>query len=95
MNFEADKEQHILRILKESLPPKYVRQGIKKEMTLHGDLGMDSMAMASFAFRVEDELNVSFNELVERVADFRTVADVLTIIGSMAGSDGHRPNTAC
>lgn len=93
MNCNTENEERILKLLKESIPPKYVRNGIKREMTLHADLGMDSMAIASLAFRAEEELNVNFNELIERVADFKTVDDVLSIIGKMTDSECLREST--
>lgn len=55
------------------------------EMSLYSDLGLDSLALASLAFQVEEEFGVPFDELAARVADFRTVGDVVRILSELSG----------
>lgn len=74
----------VYQLLREIKPPS-LEEEIRPEMSLYGDLGLDSLALASLAFRVEEEMGIPFDALATRVMDFRTVGDVIQILSEISG----------
>jgi acyl carrier protein len=75
-----DVEATVLRLLLEVVPWQFARIPLTMDLSLQSDLGVDSMGKLSVAFRVEEEFGLDLSEHVGRVAEIRTVGDVVRFV---------------
>ena len=67
----------ILRLLREVIPWQFSKKDIHPEMSLQGELGIESLGKVALAFRLEEETGVDLSEFTGSIADIRTVKDLL------------------
>lgn len=67
--------ERLMNLIKENMPDVDVSKATP-EARLKEDLGMDSIGLMMLSMAIEDEFNVTFNEVVT----FSTVQDVLNFL---------------
>lgn len=74
-------ETQINSLLHNVVPRKYRSNIDNKDTSLASDLGLDSMAMVSFAFMLEEEFNISLIDVLgERITEIHTVGDIHKVV---------------
>ena len=81
MQVETEIEENILTLLSEFIPRKKKLREITEETELQRELGVNSIALLSLVFRVEEEFNVDLSQIDfgAELAKLRTVGDLLRI----------------
>ena len=72
-----DAEAIIQRLLREIVPWQLAKKDITPEMSLHGELGIDSLRKMALAFRLEEEAGVDLTQFTGDLADLQTVQDLI------------------
>ena len=76
-------ESRVLQLLREALPWQLGKKEITREMTLHGNLGLNSLARMALLFRLEEEFDLDLTAEAEKFVNVRTVADLLSVMTEM------------
>ncbi len=81
MQVETQIEEKILALLSEFIPHKKKLREITEETELQRELGVNSIALLSMVFRVEEEFKVDLSQIDfgAELAKLRTVGDLLGI----------------
>ena len=79
-------ESRVLQLVRESLPWQLGKKEITREMTLHGDLGLDSLARMALLFRLEEEFNIDLTASAEKFVNVRTVEDLFCVMNELMGA---------
>jgi len=69
-------EERIIALLAESVPGKFKKARITRDMRLQRDLGLDSLATASLMFRLEGEFGLDLGAVTDLGA-LRSVGDLI------------------
>jgi len=83
---DARLELAVFAQLREVMPPKARKLEIVREMRLQGDLGLDSLALASLLFGLEGEFGLDLMadpDMPARMREVRTVADLVAFAASL------------
>lgn len=80
-------ESRVLHLLREALPWHSAKKEITPEMTLHGNLGLDSLARLALLFRLEEEFDLDLTASAEKLVNVRTVEDLVSGITGLLRSD--------
>ena len=80
-------ESRVLQLLREALPWQHGKKEITREMTLHGNLGLDSLARMALLFRLEEEFDLDLTASAEKFVNVRTVADLLAVMTELMARD--------
>ena len=86
MSADARLEQAVFAQLREVAPPEARKLKIAPELRLQGDLGLDSLALASLLFGLEGALGLdlmSDPDMPDRMRQVRTVADLVAFAASL------------
>ncbi|RKH51066.1 phosphopantetheine-binding protein [Corallococcus llansteffanensis] len=81
MDADAKFDEKVLSLLTATLPGPLKQTRITPELSLRKDLGIDSLGVAAFVFRLEDAFGIEIGDLVLAidVARLDTVGDVLEV----------------
>jgi acyl carrier protein len=81
MQVETQIEEKILALLSEFIPHKKKLCEMTKKTELQRELGVNSIALLSLVFRVEEEFKVDLSQIDfgAELAKLRTVGDLLEI----------------
>jgi acyl carrier protein len=73
-------EEKVFALVAEAAPAK-AGGGVRAEMSLRRDLGLDSLGLATLLFHFGEELGVDPDELIEMLAEepINTVADMVAL----------------
>jgi acyl carrier protein len=71
-------ESRVLHLLREAVPWQLGKTDITRDMTLHGNLGLDSLARMALLFRLEEEFDIDLIASAERFVNVRTVDDLFS-----------------
>jgi acyl carrier protein len=84
-------EEKVFALIAQAAPAK-AGGGLRPEMSLRRDLGLDSLGLATLLFRFGEELGTDANDLVELLADepINTVGDMVAL-GVRLTAEGPRP----
>ncbi|RKH56233.1 phosphopantetheine-binding protein [Corallococcus llansteffanensis] len=79
MDADAKFNEKVLSLIAEAIPGRFRKTKITPELSLQRDLGIDSLGIAAFVFRLEDAFGVEIGDLVVDidVGQMRTVGDAL------------------
>jgi acyl carrier protein len=80
----ADK---IIKLIAEAVPRRYRKAGLRTDMHLKHDLGLDSMGLAALLFRLESafEVDLSTLDLGAQMGSIRTVGDAIAMSRKLVG----------
>jgi acyl carrier protein len=80
----ADK---IMALLTEAVPRKYRKAGLRADMHLQHDLGLDSMGLAALLFRLEGAFGIDLGaiDLGAQMGSIRTVGDAIAMGQKIVG----------
>jgi acyl carrier protein len=80
----ADK---IIKLIAEAVPRRYRKAGLRTDMHLKHDLGLDSMGLAALLFRLESafEVDLSALDLGAQMGSIRTVGDAIAMSRKLVG----------
>ncbi|MET0793594.1 MAG: acyl carrier protein [Polyangiaceae bacterium] len=73
--FEVMQER-VLRIVEKAFAPGKAPGRILTDQDLRDELGLESMALLSIAFRLESEFGLDLSEHGAEIAELRTVAQI-------------------
>jgi acyl carrier protein len=73
-------ESRVLHLLREALPWQLGKKEITRDMTLHGNLGLDSLARMALLFRLEEEFDVDLTSSAEEFVNVRTVEGLVSVM---------------
>ena len=81
MELDARFEEKIIALLAQAVPRKYAKTKITRELRLRNDLGIDSLAIASLLFRLEEAFGMQLDEQAALVdlGQLRTVSDAIDL----------------
>jgi len=79
-------EARVLQLLREALPWQRGKKEITRDLTLHGDLGLDSLARMALLFRLEEEFDFDLTASTEQFVNVRTVDDLLSVMNKLMGT---------
>jgi acyl carrier protein len=74
-------------LLREVMPRNLLKLTLEDKMTLHGELGIDSMGLMCLAFRLEEEFRVDLTLHAEKVANLQTLGDVRELLKQLEGQE--------
>jgi acyl carrier protein len=79
MDVDAGIDEKLLALLAEAVPGKFKKKQITTETLLRKDLGLDSLALLSVIFRLEQIFGIDVGALdfTLNMAELRTVTDAL------------------
>lgn len=80
-------ESRVLQLLREALPWQLGKKEITRDMTLHGDLGLDSLARMALLFRLEEEFEIDLTASAEKFVNVRTVEDLFCVMNELIRRD--------
>lgn len=69
----------ILDLLREVIPWQFAKKEIRPDMSLHHELGIDSLGKLALAFRLEEVFGANLSDFAGDINSIRTVEDVLEI----------------
>jgi acyl carrier protein len=72
-----ETERRVLQLLREVLPWQSAKKPIGPEMFLQSDLGIDSLGKMALLFRIEEEFGIDLMDSTERLAQIRTVEELV------------------
>jgi acyl carrier protein len=74
-------DEKIISLLSETVPGKFRKAKITKEMRLHRDLGIDSLAVAALVFRLEEVFGIDLTDVDfgTSLGQMRTVGDAIDV----------------
>lgn len=74
-------EERLLKVIAQAVPAAYKKVKITPESNLARDLGIDSLALASLLFKLEEEFGVELDEVAEDfdMSSLRFVKDLIRI----------------
>jgi len=75
----AKMEESILGLLREVIPWQFSNKEIRPEMSLQGELGIDSLGKVAIAFRLEEEFGVDLTQFSGGIEEIRTVANLIEV----------------
>jgi len=76
------------QLIREVLP-RHLRDVILvNDLSLHGQLGIDSLGLMSLAFRLEEEFGIDLMEHADRVSAVNTVGDVVRLVVDISVMEG-------
>ena len=92
MQVETQIEEKILALLSEFIPHKKKLRELTKETELQRELGVNSIALLSLVFRVEEEFKVDLSQIDfgAELAKLRTVGDLLAIGNDLLANAAQR-----
>ena len=72
-------EEKILSLIAQSVPKKYKKAGITKDMRLLADLGIDSLGIIALVSRLEEQYGISVEDIDfdTGLSQMRTVGDAI------------------
>lgn len=73
-------ESRVLHVLREALPWQLAKKEITRDMTLHGNLGLDSLARMALLFRLEEEFDIDLTSSPEEFVNVQTVESLLSVM---------------
>lgn len=81
MDVDASIDEKLLSLLAEAVPEKFKKKPITMETLLRKDLGLDSLALLSVVFRLEQVFGIEIAQLdfTLQAGDLKTVTDVLRV----------------
>jgi acyl carrier protein len=73
-------EEMVFALIAQAAPAK-ANGGVRAEMSLRRDLGLDSLGLATLLFRFGEELGIDPNDFIEMLADetVNTVGDMVAL----------------
>lgn len=77
----------IERLLREVMPRSLQKVALQEAMSLHGELGIDSLGLMSLAFRLEEEFRLDLTQHAERVANLQTLGDLHRLVRELEPKD--------
>lgn len=80
MNREHVSDDDICRIIAGALPKQSARNGISPDMSLRGDLGIDSLGLMSIVFVLEEQAGIDAFSRVEEFVGAESVSDLIAIV---------------
>ena len=85
MTRNGSTEARVLQLLREALPWQLGKKEITRDLTLHGDLGLDSLVRMALLFRLEEEFDFDLTASTEQFVNVRTVDDLLSVMNKLMG----------
>ena len=82
----APIEVTLEKLVREVIPRRLHKVQLAESMSLQGELGIDSIGLISLAFRIEEEFQIDLMQDPDRVANVRTMGDVLGLIRDLTGA---------
>jgi acyl carrier protein len=80
---DADKsiDEKLLALIAEAVPGKFKKKALTMESMLRKDLGIDSLALLSVMFRLEQTFGIDISKLnfAPNMAETRTVNDAISM----------------
>lgn len=73
-------DKGICQIIAEVLPKAAVKGGVSPAMDLRGDLGVDSVALMSIVFVIEEKLGFDAFSHVQEFIEAERVSDIIDIV---------------
>lgn len=71
--------EKIIALIAEAVPRRYRKAGLRQDMQLQRDLGLDSMGLAALVFRLEGVFGIDLGavDLGAHMGSIRTVGDAI------------------
>lgn len=76
----ATTDDRICQIIASALPRATAEGGVSPGMDLRGDLGIDSVALMSIVFVIEEKLGFDAFSHVQEFIDAQRVGDIIDIV---------------
>ncbi|WP_369171282.1 acyl carrier protein [Streptomyces sp. R28] len=73
-------DEEICTIIASVIPKKAAKGGIRPDMSLRGDLGVDSLALMSIVFVLEENTGIDAFGQVDRFVAAEFVSDIIDIV---------------
>lgn len=84
MSISPELEKELVELIWRVVPKAYKKTTPSPELSLSQDLGIDSMALVSFTFSIEETYGCNLiDQLGEKIFEIFTVGDVLDIVGEL------------
>jgi acyl carrier protein len=86
MTAESDLERAVIAATREVVAAEFRKTAITPETRLQRDLGLDSLAIASLLFRLEEAFSLDLfgdPDLSTKMGDLRSVADLIALAASL------------
>lgn len=80
MNTSQVSDEEICQIIASVIPKKATKGGIRPDMSLRGDLGVDSLALMSIVFVLEEKTGIDAFGQVDRFVAAEFVSDIIDIV---------------
>ncbi|MCX0242553.1 acyl carrier protein [Streptomyces drozdowiczii] len=80
MNTSQASDEEMCRIIAGAIPKKAAKGGVRPDMSLRGDLGVDSLALMSIVFVLEEKTGIDAFGRVDAFVAAESVADVIAIV---------------
>ncbi|WP_162890134.1 acyl carrier protein [Streptomyces olivoreticuli] len=73
-------DDEICRIIASTIAQKAAKKGVSPEMSLRGDLGVDSLTLMSIVFVLEEKTGIDVFGRVEEFVRAESVADIIKVV---------------
>ncbi|MFE5868463.1 acyl carrier protein [Streptomyces roseifaciens] len=73
-------DDEICRIIASAIAQKAAKKGVSPEMSLRGDLGVDSLTLVSIVFVLEEKTGIDAFGRVEEFVRAESVADIIKVV---------------
>lgn len=93
MRRESDVASKVVKLIEESLRRTRTQATVTASSRL-SDLGLDSMAKISLAFRIEEVFAIDLTQSTLNIADIRTVDDIIRAVTELTRADATRSRPA-
>ncbi|MEU5427073.1 acyl carrier protein [Streptomyces olivoreticuli] len=80
MNKGHVSDDEICRIIASAIAQKAAKKGVSPEMSLRGDLGVDSLTLMSIVFVLEEKTGIDVFGRVEEFVRAESVADIIKVV---------------
>lgn len=78
-----DLKKELEQMIMQYVEDEYRNVELKEDTSLIDDLGFDSIMLVELMMEIEDEFNISFDEVDELVESFDTVGKLMELVGKM------------